>query len=641
MKPLAYINFVVFSCYFWCFVFILMRNPKALLNRVCALLLVTFMIWTCSYAFRDASRSFEGALFWERVSSIGWCGFPAVALWFALIITNKKRMLESRLFYVLIFVVPGVLIYEQWNGKIVSGMKEMTFGWMEVWAGSVWTYCYYAYLGFCLIAIVYLCFELWKMKSPYAKVQATIILAAAIVTMISGITMDIILPLAGYSGPVFANILVLIWVICFIYVVTNYQLIPVTLELASSRIVGTMPDMLVLFLPDLSVVDTNEAFTRITGYSREEIKGKPLSMLVGEISPVSEKTDVSRFVKGTVRNLRMDLVTKQGEAIPISFSSSRLLDGNKNVIGIVGIGRDISEIVRMQEHEAELLVASERARAKVLEESGLKLARIVSERTRELERINLAGINIMEDLGMRRREIEKAYLDIKEMQSRLIQSDKMAAVGQLAGGIANEINAPIDEIIGLVRGLAKTIDGGDPLAYPLKSIEREAIRCKKLVVNLLLFSRTEREAASRVNIHDTIDDALVLVNVRAKDAGIEIVKKYGKNIPPVPASGSQIQQVVVNLCNNAIDAMESSGTITIVTRKKKNAVLVSVKDTGSGMDENVKSHLFEPFFTTKNVGKGTGLGLSICYEIIKNHNGTVEVSSEIGKGTSITLTLPA
>jgi two-component system, NtrC family, sensor kinase len=262
------------------------------------------------------------------------------------------------------------------------------------------------------------------------------------------------------------------------------------------------------------------------------------------------------------------------------------------------------------------------------------------------------GINMMiDDIGKYTGQIEKAKQELEEKveerteelkraQEKLIQSSKMAAVGQLAGGVAHEINNPMGVILGFAQIVAKNMKEGDPLYMPLKSIEREVIRCKKLVGDLLTFSRTEKTQMEATYINGVIEEILSLIEARTKVKNVEIIRKYGIDLPRITMNKNQIQQVIMNLCNNAIDAMAEAGKLTITTKQTGTQIEIDVADTGKGMPEEVKKHIFEPFYTTKEVGKGTGLGLSLCYEIIQRHKGTIEAESENGKGTVFVVKLP-
>ena len=281
-------------------------------------------------------------------------------------------------------------------------------------------------------------------------------------------------------------------------------------------------------------------------------------------------------------------------------------DGEGNLLGIVGVARDIREIITLQKREKEL--EAEKIRSEIFQE--------------------------------RAWELQEAYDKLRITQNQLVQSEKMAAVGQLAGGVAQEINNPIGAILEFVRSIAERTKEDDILYTRLKAIEREALRCRRLVGDLLTFSSMEKKTAEEIDINSTIEETISFVEASSKMKSIDIIKEYGKQLPGITANKNQIQQVIVNLCNNAIDAMPEGGKLILSTKRFENHILIEVSDTGYGMTEEVKKHLFEPFFTTKEAGKATGLGLSICYEIIHNHNGTIEVQSFSDKGTVFTIRLP-
>jgi len=157
---------------------------------------------------------------------------------------------------------------------------------------------------------------------------------------------------------------------------------------------------------------------------------------------------------------------------------------------------------------------------------------------------------------------------------------------------------------------------------------------------LLAFSRAEKSEKEEVDINEAIEQALSLVNALSKTKNIQIIRNYGEGLPRLTVNKNRIQQVIVNLCNNAMDAMPKGGSITVRTKISGESIEIEISDTGEGMSEEVKKHLFEPFFTTKEVGKGTGLGLSLCHGIVTKSGGSIKIDSEKGKGTTITVSLP-
>jgi signal transduction histidine kinase len=243
------------------------------------------------------------------------------------------------------------------------------------------------------------------------------------------------------------------------------------------------------------------------------------------------------------------------------------------------------------------------------------------------------------------KRLQTELIHRRELEDSLVQSEKMSAVGQLAAGVAHEINNPLGIILGFAQSVVKRLKNeNDPLTLPLKTIEREAVRCKDLVQNLLVFSRTSKSAQlEEVDLNAAAEVALSLISTRTKTHNVELIKELCADSPKIRSNKSQLQQIIVNLANNAIDAMPKGGTLTIRTSlsgRQPGHVEIQMRDTGSGVPKEMQKKIFEPFFTTKEVGKGTGLGLSLVYEMVTKHYGTIELASEEGKGTEFAVFLP-
>ena len=230
--------------------------------------------------------------------------------------------------------------------------------------------------------------------------------------------------------------------------------------------------------------------------------------------------------------------------------------------------------------------------------------------------------------------VAKDVTERKRLENIIRQSDKMSAVGQLAAGVAHEINNPLGVILGFAQASLRRIQPGEMLELPLKSIEKEAVRCKNLVQDLLTFSRVSKIEREPMDLNHTIEGALSLVTAQAKVSRIEVRRELAPDLPRFMGNTNQIQQVIVNLANNAFDAMQDQGTLTVRTENLQEGPLswicLKVSDTGSGIPPEIQSRIFEPFFTTKPVGKGTGLGLSLIHEIVKKHSGMIDVKSRPG-----------
>ena len=230
--------------------------------------------------------------------------------------------------------------------------------------------------------------------------------------------------------------------------------------------------------------------------------------------------------------------------------------------------------------------------------------------------------------------LAKDLSEKKRIEARMLRSEKLSAVGQLAAGVAHEINNPLGIILGFVQGLLRNKKPGGAMDLPLRSIEREANRCKELVRDLLTFSRTSRLERGPLEINQTVKEALSLVKPQARIKQIEVRQDLQPNLPCILGNENQIQQVIINLANNAMAVLPENGILSVKTFKMNDAslfwVVLIVSDNGPGIPADVLPRIFEPFYTTKPIGKGTGLGLSLVHEIVRKHSGLIDVESRPG-----------
>jgi signal transduction histidine kinase/ligand-binding sensor domain-containing protein len=272
-------------------------------------------------------------------------------------------------------------------------------------------------------------------------------------------------------------------------------------------------------------------------------------------------------------------------------------------------------------------------------------------------------------------ELSTTLEHLKHTQTQLVQSEKMASLGQLTAGVAHEINNPINfvsagidsldanytDLQELLKKLSCLKAGEDnavllqeveqlkkeieldylleEIPQLLRSIKTGAQRTTEIVKSLKNFTRLDEENLKPANLHEGLDSTLVILRNQLSEK-VKIVKEYDETVPPVQCYPGQINQVFMNILNNAIQAIEGEGIIYISTRLQQEHVLIRIKDTGKGMSQEVMNRIFEPFFTTKDVGEGTGLGLSISYGILEKHKGNITVNSVAGNGTEFTIQLP-
>ncbi len=245
------------------------------------------------------------------------------------------------------------------------------------------------------------------------------------------------------------------------------------------------------------------------------------------------------------------------------------------------------------------------------------------------------AFNYMLDSIKERDERLKEYT-----KQEIMKSERLAMVGQLAAGVAHEINNPLGSILIYSHLLLEDLEKEDPRKGNLEKIVNQATRCKEIVKGLLDFSRQTEPEMKPSNINTVVTEVLSLVEKQAMFHNIKVIKKLSPDLPTILLDKNQIQQVLMNIILNAAEAMDGQGKLTVGTSSDEEYARIKFTDTGCGISEENMKKLFQPFFTTKETGHGTGLGLSISYGIIRKHNGKISVSSEIGKGSTFTIILP-
>jgi signal transduction histidine kinase len=236
---------------------------------------------------------------------------------------------------------------------------------------------------------------------------------------------------------------------------------------------------------------------------------------------------------------------------------------------------------------------------------------------------------------------EQDITEKNRLEVSLVQSEKLAAVGQLAAGIAHEINNPLTVIIANGQILQRELPENEDWQESVDLILRAGSRALFVVRNLLNFARKEKYEILATDVNKTIANALEMIKHEVMQRSIQLNFKPDDNLPTVLASADQLQGVWLNIIINAMDALDKEkGVITVSTGHQGNEIRVMITDNGQGIKPENMKKIFEPFYTTKGPGKGTGLGLSVCHRIIKQHGGDITVESQVGIGTSFTVTLP-
>jgi signal transduction histidine kinase len=326
------------------------------------------------------------------------------------------------------------------------------------------------------------------------------------------------------------------------------------------------------------------------------------------------------------RGFEFDREVKSYACLPVST-------GNK-LMGILTIG-SLRKQAFAQDH-LEMMLSVATMAASVIQRA--QLFHKLDEEKRRLERAN-------EEINKLNTDLQVKIEDLKAAQNRIIQTEKLAVAGRLAAGVAHEVNNPIGIIINRIECLqseAREKGVSDDLIKDLGTISKYAHRISKIVEDLSIFSRTTYSESdfTRIDINDVLADVFFLVEQKISGKKIRLIKKLYPQSLYVLGDSGKLEQVFINIIDNAIHAISGNGSITVTTRAEKKCIRTEISDSGTGIPVEHLNKIYDPFFTTKEVGKGTGLGLPISQAIITDYNASIGVESQINKGTTFTITFP-
>jgi PAS domain S-box-containing protein len=395
-------------------------------------------------------------------------------------------------------------------------------------------------------------------------------------------------------------------------------------------ILEAFPDLIVMTDISGRIIYNNIPFTELTGFSRETGSESNLFTLIHPDDFDSISDLISELIEGHRRHtplIEKRLKDTKGEYRWLSGVFSKVVIDNNRALQF--IARDITAKKRIEEE---------------LEMHRTKLEYLVVERTEELEAMNEELRATNEELYYQRKELRETLESLKETQNKLVHSEKMAIVGLLSAGIAHEINNPLNFIKGGSLGLEDYFNDNFP--EHLKNVERlfDAIntgveRSAGIVESLGHYSQAGYRGKKRCDISNILDNCLAIVRDQVMVKG-EVEKNYTYEDYYLLGDEGKLHQAFLNILVNSLQAIEKEGLIRISTRLNNSHISIVFEDNGHGMNDEILLKIFDPFFTTRAPGSGKGMGLSITYQIIREHQGTITYTSEVGKGTIATVLLP-
>jgi PAS domain S-box-containing protein len=474
--------------------------------------------------------------------------------------------------------------------------------------------------------------------------------------------------------------------------ITQQKLAEEQLRILSS-VTQQVSDSTIITDSNFNITYMNQAAQNLFGYTIEEVRGKEMGFF--DKTPISDskKQEVLKTVSnGKSYSSKLIKQCKDGSTLICLCRLSPLYDEKGQICSYIDVQRDITKQeemeAKLQEHKKliESILATMPEGVLVIDRnSRIILANKALHRIFHLNKTALKNMTLGEifpsdqfyDLNQavksgladnnalefryQTHDLEKiiycvvvkmdgertliTFTDIskeRDEEEKLYLTDRLASIGEMAAGLAHELNNPLTGIL----ALSQLLMGSDMLAEhkeDLECIHSEAKRAASIVKNVLLFARNKTEENGRASVNDVVKDVLRLREYEERASNITVVTNLEKNLPDIPIDKGQLQQAFLNIISNAEAAIKEAkrpGVLTVATQRANNHINISFSDNGCGIKKQIMPRIFDPFFTTKEIGKGTGLGLSICYSIIVKHGGKISVKSQVNEGSTFSIKMP-
>jgi PAS domain S-box-containing protein len=571
--------------------FVLSKDTKSPANWAFAIAALTAAYHSLTEFGLRQSETMDTAEFWLKVLS-GWPVVFVVLLHFVITITHVKgRLLRSALYTFAIVPALALVLVTATTDLFITGAVEKYWGWTFVVNTGSWPlYLGMAWLPPMIVLSILLPIRHYMRTQDHRERQQVkfLIIAISAPLTVWGVS-ELVLPWFNVHVPNFASPTYAFGLALIGYAIWRHQLFALTPASAAEEIIEAMSDILLLLNSQGVVTAANRTALVVTGYSRDELLGSSADVIFpGEEYVSALSRDIDSADSGLYAGIEVALVQRSGHTVPVLLSMSVMRGHEGEPLGVVCIGMDLTE----------------------------------------------------------RKQADAAR---RALEVRALSQSKLATIGEVATGVAHEINQPLTYISTMLQATQEDIDLDDlddaALRERLTESYRQVGRITSIVDHLRAFGRSEDLPNEPVALDSVLDNALLLLGGRLEQLGVVFVREIEEALPPVRGSASQLEQVFINLFQNAVDALSDRAGDCLIVVKMRAAVdtdhvTISFTDNGKGIAPEELDQVFVPFFSTKEVGKGTGLGLSIVHAIVRDHGGTVTCESELEKGATLTIVLP-
>jgi PAS domain S-box-containing protein len=414
-------------------------------------------------------------------------------------------------------------------------------------------------------------------------------------------------PIDDSGAPIFAPDGRLLGVVLVFRDITARRVAAAT-QAQLAAIVDSSQDAIIGKTLEGTITSWNVGAERLYGYSAAEVLGRSIALLI-PVDRLAEFEDILMQIRqgAHMEPFETQRLTQDGRRLDIALTISPIKDTQGRIVGASTIARDITErkhaeaALRRMSEQAQQAASAERERAQ---------------------------------------ELAQALNDLQQVQAQLLQSEKLAALGRLSAGMAHELNSPLQGLLGLLTVYLGRVPPTSREADQLTKMRAACEHMATILVDLTAFARPASEERTALDLREVVETTLGFSAVHLRHQNIRVATHFAESLPPIYGNKSQLQQVLLNLVQNASDSIQGAGEIVISVAVASPKVLVQVSDSGAGIPPEHLTRIFEPFFTTKRPGQGTGLGLAVSLGIIEAHNGTISVESTLGVGTTVTVHLP-